>query len=473
MSIDFSEIEKFPGFRSDALYFIRLSGAYIQSIFWDVFSGDSKSATKRRAAMKALAAEKIEENDRNKELRQAILDPKTRWHQTLDCFSSGFQKFLESFPDEMRLAFEEKLRLEHAIFLRFPDFIKLLVALLQARHHLEHYEERIKKNKAKNFTDEDVARALCLLLPPHFMTLFLGRITVWQGKLISSEARARVEETKSCIRVLAVQITKERRESTRNLFSSERDRQKLKNKSQRKALVSRDRKWFRFFLETSNARKDDYREFNFKIRYYFIGEQNINRIRKALEKNTKEPLNFKRDIEGFYDLTARVNLVLHRYLEILPRDREDKIVGATAEETQDLRSIRNTVAHNGLFWDARRKADASVYDVADVFRIVMAAIRREFGPERLNDCYTALERLFRREQYAVVDLRGDPMSQPRKIRRWTFENREKYSAERYERDMRRAFRKETGRWMKALVLARQSILDRRRTDVPLETGVEK
>lgn len=468
-SIDFSDIEKFPGFRSDALYFIRLSGAYLQSIFWDVFSGDSKNAKRRCAAMKALADEKIEKKVHNEELRNAILDPRIRWHQTLDCFCSGFQKFLEAFPEEMRLAFEEKLRLDHAIFLRFPDFIKLLVTLLQARHYLEHYEERKKKNKEKNFTDEDVVQALCLLLPPHFLNLFLGRVTVWQGKLVSGEARARVETTKEEIRILSTRMTKERRQSTKNVFSSERSRQKLKDKSQRKSLVSRDRKWFRCFLETSNARKDDYREFNFKIRYHFIGEQNINRISRLLEKNAKEPLNFKRDIEGFYDLTARVNLVLHRYLEGLPKDKNDKILGETPEETSDLRSIRNAVAHNGLFWDAHRK-DGFVYSVTEVFEKIMFAVLREGGRERLNDLYTALERLFRREQYAIVDLRADPLSQPEKIRRWTPENREKYSRECYERDMRRAFRKEIGHWMKALNRARRASDERRRS---LEETIKK
>ncbi len=60
VTIDLLPLEQqFPDFRADELYFIRIAGAYIQSIFWDVSSASSKSGKKRRAEMLKLAEASI------------------------------------------------------------------------------------------------------------------------------------------------------------------------------------------------------------------------------------------------------------------------------------------------------------------------------------------------------------------------------------------------------------------------------
>lgn len=57
------------GFRADELYFIRLAGVYLQSIFWDVFP----AKTTRREHMFALAKQRIN-RDTHPELYDSILD---------------------------------------------------------------------------------------------------------------------------------------------------------------------------------------------------------------------------------------------------------------------------------------------------------------------------------------------------------------------------------------------------------------
>jgi hypothetical protein len=44
--LDLSDLEQIPHFRSDQLYFIRMAGGYIRSIFWDVFLSSNKNRRK-------------------------------------------------------------------------------------------------------------------------------------------------------------------------------------------------------------------------------------------------------------------------------------------------------------------------------------------------------------------------------------------------------------------------------------------
>ena len=67
--------------------------------------------------------------------------------------------------------------------------------------------------------------------------------------------------------------------------------------------------------------------------------------------NGSNELSFRRDIEPIYHLTARINLIIHNFIEELPRNRNGKVLGVNDNETSNLRDIRNTVAHNGLFWN--------------------------------------------------------------------------------------------------------------------------
>lgn len=267
--------QQFPDFRSEELYFIRLAGTYIQSIFWDAFDGKgSASVIKRRQKMKEIA----DKNIKNKELKAAILEPHIRWHQNLDCFKSDFKKFLEGLPPNMIGTFEEKLRRNHAIFLRHPDFLKLFETLLQVRHYLEHFDERQKKGEGKKYTDEDFIRALAQFLPPHFFNHLVGRITVWQGKLKIQSEKERIQKSKLAVQAIFTQATKDRAESTKRLYAQERTRKNIKDKNKRHSYLDQKQKWYKAFSETSNRRKDDYRPFNFKIRYHFMGEQNFKAI---------------------------------------------------------------------------------------------------------------------------------------------------------------------------------------------------
>lgn len=87
-----------------------------------------------------------------------------------------------------------------------------------------------------------------------------------------------------------------------------------------------------------------------------------------------------------------------------------------AVETERLRTIRNTVAHNGLFWrvydyDAQTKKSIHV-SVEDVFRILLAAVKRQCGKADHDDLMHRLQQLFRKQKHAVADRREELYSPP-------------------------------------------------------------
>ncbi len=467
--------QKFPDFRSDELYFIRLAGVYLQSIFWDVFSNSSKAGKKRLAGMLELACNKIT-NPHHQHFRDAILNPQKRHTETMDCLSGAFYSFLESFPtgtpisnsgDEppasLRTVFVARLKEHHAIFLSFDEFLHTIQRPLnRKRNFLEHYDDS-KQQKKSNPDDEAFIRALGLLLPPQFLHLFSGRMTHYRRKLKCPEDRKKMEAIQSRIENIFVQCKRERRERTKKLFAEELTRKEIKDKNKRKALVSPGQEYREAYASVNNRYKNDYRLWEFKTRYYFIGRQNFHAIKHLLGGGDETaPLSFKRDIEALYLLTCNVNLHLHRFIQTIPPN----------ERTEELRDVRNAIAHNDMFWRVKGKTGHE-YSVEEVFRVVMDTVREKYGKEKANDFWSGLERLFSKERYAIVDKRDDHERQPWHVREWTVQAREEYAREIegqkiYERDMRRRYKAVVGKWRRDLQFAR-----RKPTIAKIEQSEEK
>lgn len=443
------------GFRADELYFVRLAGVYLQSIFWDVFPAKAT----RREQMFALAKQRIN-RDTHPELYDSILDARTRSQHVMDCLSGVFREFLKCFLEEenkeLRATFQECLRHHHAIFLSLDEFLaQVLAPLIKKRNALEHFEDKNTQKKIRkgnrNWDDDAFIHALTVLLPPEFWHLYTGRILSIRNALTDSGKIKYIDETLATIECIFIQSRTRRREGTKRLFAEERTRSNITQKHKRKALVSLSQDWKMAHTSLNYQRKDDYREWEFRMRYYFMGKQNFHNLCRLLRRgNETTPLGFKRDVEAMYFLATKVNLRIHRYLARLPMVEDDKgkkrLQGIDAEETELLQAIRNGVAHNRLFF-LLHKRDGSHFSVQEMFSVLLVALQRQ-GLH--NDFKAGLEGMFRKEVFAVVDRRMDAMRQPQKIRRWTEENRQNYNRESYERDMRHATRREVGRWMLAL-----------------------
>jgi hypothetical protein len=421
--LDLSLLETEQDFRSDQLYFIRLVGTYIQSIFWDVLNSDTKSGKKRRKKV----FEFIEQQHFSKKdnLKQQLLDSKERAKGTVDFFKGGFVeilKKLENFPlndqESFSQFFEKKLKEHHAIFLKYQEFIAAIEQLLQKRHYLEHYEERIKKNTPKNFSDAKVMEILGMFLLPELLGIFLGRVESCNKKMHSLPAT--VEAKKELIAIFE-QAKKEKKLSVKVYYDDIKTREQMQ-KTKRKFLVSTTQKWLVVY-SNYKLQSTDYNKHNFKTRYYFIGEQNRIHIEKKLQKPSR-PLSFKHDVEYFYFLTAKINLVLHRFIERLPCNKDGKIILSDAVLQQKLQDIRNAIAHNQLFWNISDYDEKCV--IASVAQALATLPKYKKPREMLNDFFTALERDIEKASFSWVHYRADATtSAPTDIiiQRWSADNR--------------------------------------------------
>ncbi|MBE2191694.1 MAG: hypothetical protein IAE63_05895 [Alphaproteobacteria bacterium] len=468
MDIDISYLEMNSGFRSDELYFIRLAGGYIRSIFWDVFLSNNKNRPKK---LYQLISDEFSADTYSFLREQIVPDPNNNGRRKgqLDCISGKFKTLLEKMPDEMVEAFENVLKLNYGVFIRFKDdkgnqrvltFIKLVECLYRRRNYLEHFEDdRGKKRKNYNkrrddqefvYEDETFIESLGLLLLPELLHKFSGRVASYESKQGSCTDNA------NWIRQKGALIIKERRQNTYRLFSVERSRQSHKNKTKRKHLVDPNIAW-RVAYRKLTHKETDYKEHEFKVRYYFIGKTYIDKIRSYIfSQKESEPVHFKRDIEAFYILTCEVNLVLHRCLEEMKVG--GKVVGGHHDETVFLRDLRNKIAHGGFFWDVS-KENLEILSVSDIFEGMLSACRNILGKERANNLFVQLERLLRKENFSIVDISSVPPKYLH-IQNWSIKNRQKYietSDETVGVDMHRSYRRVVGKWMTSLLNAKHVV----------------
>jgi hypothetical protein len=492
--LDLSDLEQIPHFRSDQLYFIRMAGGYIRSIFWDVFLSSNKN--RRKILYEVVDSLQVPTKDAegHRIFCNSIkpnLETKRR-EGVLDCLSGKFAWVLKNLPEAVVEVFEGApeqkgipkqngiLQQNHGIFLKFKDdkknpktltFVRAIEILYKRRNFLEHFsdiKERKKYNKRRDdkesgCTDAEFLEALGIFLLPETLHHFAGRVASYEAKQNKATDNAKI------IREQAIRIVKERRQNTKNIFAVERTRQNIKDKSKRKKMVDDFLPWRVAYREMSPS-KTDYKENEFRIRYQVIGKNHIEKIRqKLMHGQVESNLHFKRDIEGFYLLTFDINLIIHRFFEEL------KESGAGLDDlTKKAKCIRNQIAHGGFFWDVQvHDSPQEVYDVGEVFTEILSAAQKAKGYERVNDLFTQIEKQLRQENFSVVDIQGVP-PQTLHITKWAKQDRKKYlenPSDEIQLDRRKLYRAEIARWMRALNKAKQQIfLEKRRKKCEILTA---
>ncbi|MBW7837953.1 MAG: hypothetical protein H3C28_15105 [Sphingomonadales bacterium] len=451
-SLDLFVLEENPDFRSDFLFFIRLAGTYAQTIFWQAFP---RSAMARRKKMYEIAKKTISED--KKPFREAILEPKKRYTKTTDIFHKGFIQLLrelEKDPD-IKKTFSDGLKQEHGIFWNFNELIEALEVLREKRHYLEHYEERRRKkeifDKRKNVF---VMEALGILLLPELCNMLEMSAEAVKGKA--------AREVRKDIHTLFAWCKQERTNSIQRMFSIERKRSSL-DKRRRKALApdaQNTQVWLKSYRALCTS-PTDYKQFQFKRRYDFIGPQNLRILFKELgaplqhksrslvyESGVKPTLSFRYDVEPFYLLAVRIGATIHRFLDFAPKDRKGKLVD------RSLIDIRNTLAHNGLFWDIHSNGNLTMKP-EEVFNKILAFLSKG----RRTEFCDRIEALLRRENHPIIHSTVDGHPKTEKIWRCNEEWRvsaKKTSDTAIKISHRRAVRKIAAKWMRALQQAGQA-----------------
>lgn len=483
MSIDLSQLEACSSsFRSDELFFIRLTSPYIATIFRAAFGRSNRTRLKY---IRDILSDKAFDKGDGLYLRQALAP---RYYvnnspRPIDATNGPFRRLIEKITEfEIIKHFESTLRLQFGIYERFCSrenilsnlisFEDAIICLVRRRNFLEHFEkppekagkksERDKYNekrraREKAHSDDELISALGLFLLPDIFHLFLGRIASHEAKI------GQKTQNTFLLREKIKSITKTRREFTKRRFEQELTRANIKDKSYRKKLVLGREKW-RDAYGWLQDDKTDYRQNEFRLRYFFIGEHNINEIVKFLQSHgAAKKLHFKSEIEAFYILSVNINLIIHRFLQNVPKDEKDHIELPDPEMTKAVTLIRNTIAHNGLFW--RVQDGEVIMSVAYVFETLLAVAKIGLikkphdSSEPFNDLFSSIERLLRAQNYSTVYLE-DPQPTFKYIHRWKEAVRKTYGENRSEKvrlDKRKTLRKVSGKWLRYLQKAKLAI----------------
>jgi hypothetical protein len=305
--------------RADMLFFVRFVGAYVQAIYADAFSGQSKNAKARRNRLRQLVDDCKDLT--SADLKQHLKTTALHGAGNVDFLSEGVRKFYESFPkrnaDHLTLTdvFERCLQENHMIYGGFAHYQNHIhKPLIDLRHLLEHWQDKIKKHKPAEIAQMVQAgfAAMGLLLLPQVAHLLCGRLTYWQHKLSTTDDAYKVARSVAVLRDYFSSCHSYRREMNKYHFSLVRTRATM-DKSRRKAAVSSSTAWAKAHTAWCYAHKDDYKLHEFKWRYYVLGRHNLLRIKAQLQHaGSDSQLSFKRDIEPFYLLSCRINLLPHQ-----------------------------------------------------------------------------------------------------------------------------------------------------------------
>jgi hypothetical protein len=479
LKINLSAIEDaYPEFRVMELYFIRLCNSYIQTIFWSVFTEKSSARKKLYAVVTENLKPKLNKktkqiDDHGKFLRESIVpDPETGKlkypKEKMDCISGQFtSNLLNKFDDVIIARFEEKLRRDYAIFDRFKDdkgnentmtFVRAIEILYKRRNYLEHYNDDKKRNPT--YSHDQLIQAMGLFLLPQMMHEFASQVYRFEHKLHPHIQKQYLQS--HMVMQIASECVKRRRKSTHNSFANENTRANIKNKKERKALISDTLPWRQAYLGLRSKdhpySKTDYRQHEFKLRYHFIGEANYRKIKAMLQKDAPDtPIHFKRDIESVYMLTARVHLIIQSYIGKIIGDMTDAQLDDFYAAHPKLAMIRNHIAHNGLFWDIHEYRDGQTLslNVQDVFTEIIAHIENhlELGKSASNRFYTQMRQIFKDQDYTIIDT-NDPIKTEH-IRRWNNGNRSLLTKQddNITIDRRKVFKKTIASWHRDLIIA--------------------
>jgi hypothetical protein len=456
LSLDtFDQLESSAAFRADMLYFLRMAGNYVETIFLDT---RVKWTGNRSIAYKACLGTLATADPQKKQFMDAM------WKQQPPmefAFKVDFTHLLENLEITHKDNLARRLQWEHALPWGFDAFTRAITNLRTYRHFLEKYDEFISKNKQRPAIS-DILKLLGLLLLPHLHNHLVGRVIHHERK--QRLRRARFGEA---VRTIMRAAESDRREASRNLFGL-KTRQMLPPNERRDRVAYNDRWKARFPLWFADDSWPRYNEHNFKVRFHFIGSANLESLSTALQGDIANPkagyfddparCDFIREIEPLYYATLDINLILHKFLpELKKSGKKDK-----DKQGVDpiVTAIRNQIAHGGLFWQVKDKsANNAVYPLQNIFAGMLnlpAAVKSE-AKQRRNDLATAIAAVIK--QYArhrVHDnaLAADDPNQhppPLVIHRWTAQKRAQYADRtRYRIDRRPRLRMILAAWKRAL-----------------------
>jgi hypothetical protein len=483
--VDFTALLTRPGFRADLLYFIRMAGTYIETIFLDARVNWKDNRLKSFQTIIDGLKEKNPKYDKNWiALRKQ--DPGIEF-----AAKDAFKLLLAHLETTHKSSLSRRLQWEHALPWSFDIYYHKVEQLRAYRNFLEHPDGKTKPD------DDELLHTLGLLLLPHLQNHLIGRIIHHQRKLakpspspLGGEGRgeggeggqhsgfrtsspqpspSKEREFTAAVRDILQKAETDRRETSRNIFGL-KTRQTLP-KNERIDRETYNNRWKERFADWfASDTWPRYNEHNFKVRYHFIGRRRLALLGTALQSSpsTKGYFNdparsdFIRELEPIYYASLDINLILQKFLFEMKSLKLE--VGSAKKMKNSIPALRNEIAHGGFFWAVADKDNAGqVVSLETLFGDLLSLPAKADMPnikERQNDLITAIAGVIKNYgAHRVHDsekIGDDPNKRPPPyiIHRWTAEKRARYAdSKRYTIDRRPRVRALLASWKRALAMA--------------------
>lgn len=472
MSISLHTFEQDLQFRIELLYYIQQAGSYIAQIFFENFKTNKQNNLYLPVKELNTRLKKERGNGLDKKLYEALIPNEKRWRAPiLDPFKADFITVLENLPEGRKQAFTRLLRLTHAIPQNFRNFIEDIEILKDKRHFLEHWQERQQQGRTFDH-DQRVVEILARLLLPGTLSQISGSMISASRRLSKRKARQNKGEI-TAIQDLFATARQQRKAETKNLYSN--NISTLSRNERQNYQRSRDswnKKYARFYPDGAWPR---YNLHNFRIRYAHIGESRLRIINEQLQFNMEqvncrlEVPHFSRDIEPAFLLSQRLNRLTNYYCHLIDTADKERYSNKQARKKgafadSGLVTIRNNIAHNGIFWAQILDKDDRKENIKKIFQTLFRATQCEhipYGYRLCGEMYGRYEAILRKENYSwvlPVSAGHDNPAPPKAIRRWTRPTRELYGdREMWKIDRRAPMRHLVGAMLQALKAAKQSL----------------
>jgi hypothetical protein len=459
-SYSLKPFEQDTAFRADMMYFLLCVNRFCEAMFWEKFF-DKKD---KRKKLREHADDYMSEN---KTIDPFVMSAFAHGEKAgfnsvrphLDCYNSSFLEFMKKLPEPTKKRLHDVLIHEFALFYAdtgFDDFITALEILKQKRNDLEHFLEieKFYPNKPSKYSDEKTVMTLGIFLLPAMRGMVTGAMLSSASRLNNKNMQPIIDKTQQ----LFEKAGEEQKQQLRVLYAEVATREKL-DKERRQALEAKKAKYQEEIWKM--CEKEGYRLGTFKRIYHMIGERAMKAIEAKMIDNAPDlhdnirkkritsdiTPNFKHDYEAAYMLATRINLVLNRAVASLLEPEWKEALNKTANKKKwgnytsgdkkdakerignkfsEVSHIRDTIAHNGMFWDALAGEEA-------VFTVILRDITTHLGKQKANDIYTELYGLCKKYSRAIATptdknrtQEGHIKTAPEVIATWSRQRRENY-----------------------------------------------
>lgn len=504
MKFTFETIEKGCDFRVDFLFFLQLANNALANIIENYFlrrrfwAKKPKTARRHRKSRKLHQAisEYVRRTPSKKQPKD--IDIYRRIMVDNDVFQKSIWNIFGYLTEKDKKGLLDNLNEKYfADYKSWDDFYKDWECLCEKRNYLIHYRQQQSKGKCFGMnrpgyvTDENVVKAMSKFLLNHLNEEFRKTVESHLKKQkILNESVEFVSELKAIVK----RTNKEKKEvkmreagSKLKGWTPRPERQRLQ-KIKEDLIHKRDR-----FYKDSYSK---HRLLIFKNFYHFVGKKNIKNLKAIFEDvANKDRLQFD-DYRSLFDLSTRINLIIHRRLEDLKdifvsktNSRDDtfsKLIrklpkyqnGNQKFLLSNLINIRNSVEHNCPAYKcskfknediknmpvaeyktkfekeilndtSQKQLEEKQYSFFEVVIFMMKAIHCYLSRQKLNDFYTQLLMTIEKEKYCLVKTGENP---PERVRCWNEEKRKQYEGS--EVNKRDIVKKIAGKWHKDVCLAR-------------------